>query len=169
MIATEPIAPPEPRGPAVLSPGTLAAVCAMPDSSLVLWAASSVTGRDVLSDRERSHAAKILAGADDAFAAARYIRWQLATGDHVQCRARLEMTPGAVLTLGGRRYTVTGRRGALRSIVVMRGERGGLAELCEPHAGAGRWCLYLGGVGGRHAKCHTYRRDDADGTFIRVP
>ena len=167
MIAAEPIAPPVPRGPAVLSAEHLAIVLAFPDAMLVDWCDDNIIAHEVMTDRETEYALAI--ATVNVSEAARYIRERLRTGDHVQARARIAMTTGAVLTLGGRRYTVTGRRGAFDAIVVMRGERGGLAELLQPHAGDGRWWLYRGRIGRPNTKHEGYRRDDRDGTFTAAP
>ena len=159
--------PLRPSGPAVLNDITRDVVCSFPDVALVQWAASSDIARDVLSPREIAHVGTLLSGDEpDIHAAARYIRQQLRTGDHVTIRARIELTPGAVLTLGGRRYTVVCRRGRLTEL---RGERGGRADLCPPVIDGGRWSLYRGGLGRPNAKTELYRRDDSDGTFTAAP
>ena len=167
MIGVEP-APLQPRGPAVIERGHLNAICALPDVLQLAWCAEHDDARAVLSDRERVHAAKLAVTLGTTIAAA-YVRAQLMEGDHVKARARIALTPGAVLTLGGRLYTVTGRRGAFDAIVVLRGERGGLAELMQPRAGDGRWWLYRGGLGRANTKTEGYRRDDSDGTFTAAP
>ena len=162
-----PIAP-----PATLPTDVRAYVTSQPDALLVAWLQLSPQALDVLTERERAHALGLLAqpalyDADYRTAqCAAYVRERLVSGDHVKAAARAALEPGAVLTLGGRLYTVTGRRGRL---VAMTGERGGKADLYPPVIDGGRWALYRGGLGRPNAKTEMYRRDDRDGTFTAAP
>lgn len=153
----------ESRAPAVLTDVTRDMVCSWPDASLVLWSSSSTLARNVLSDREQAHAAKLLGTDSDYTAAARYLRQQLTSGDHVQARARINLDVGAWLTLGGLRYKVTGRRGEY--VTTLTGERNGKADLCRPFAGRHMWWLCRPGLGQPGNKIEGYRRDDATGAF----
>jgi hypothetical protein len=167
VIGAEAIAPLVPRGPAVLHDAMRDVVCSFTDAHVIEWAMSSDLAREVLSDREQAFAAKLLGTDSDDAEAARYIRQQLRTGDHVQARARMALAPGAVLTLGGRRYTVTGRRG--ERMIELTGERAGKADLSAPPPACVTWVIYRGGVTARNRKIEQYRRDDSDGTFTAAP
>lgn len=136
-----------------------------PDDLLCSWVSLAPDAHELLTERERAHALGLIASTGNAAAAA-YVRERLVSGDHVKAAARAALEPGAVLTLGGRLYAVTGRRGRL---VTMTGERGGKADLCPPLIDGCRWALYRGGLGRLNAKTELYRRDDRDGSFTAAP
>lgn len=150
--------------PAILNPDVLAVVLAYPDELLISWFMLNAYAHDALTQRERTHALGLIAGPGQAEAAT-YVRERLRSGDHVAAGAAQRFDVGAAIVLDRLRYTVTGRRG--RNIA-LRGERGGLVDLCPPLNAGGIWTAWHGGVLAPSTKHRAYRRA-ADGAFTRVP